>query len=432
MTRPVHLWMCALLLAAPPAGCLLDPGQGTDLSGLDAGPEAPVPDPGNRDTPLPEDPGVLRDLSGPDAVPPDGPTDLPWTDPNPPDPGPDPLGDAPDQEGPTDAQTTCQAPPATFATLEVAGFPTEGSPMPPWGQGVLDGDARLEFVEETSSGHRWTFRMDEGFPVTVETDLPLDQSPPFQAGDRVHLWAKQQVPWWRDLVLVLWDADGVPRFLWHDAADLNEQESWFDCGGSPTTRLCPTVRALADGCPAVEDTCGMRFLPPVELLAFGGVASSETPVTFRRGEQGFNPSNGAIFYRVLDAYRIDLSTYPCADYPTEWIRALIRVAPPEALECDEARIGFSQDNAPGYEFYEIYLARGDEAAVAEVQAIDPSLDCGVSGAFAKCGEIGAIGCHGDLAYDPTTRRIDDDTWKRLCDLSTRKSVLRMGGGHWVF
>lgn len=428
MTRPLHPWMCALLLAVPPTGCLLDPGQGSDLSVRDARPEVPVPDSGDRDVPFPEDPGVPPDLSGPDvgppdAPPPDGPTDRPWTDPNPLDPGPDLL---------SDATNPCQASPASFATLEVGGFPTEDSPMPPWGQGVLDGDARLESVEETSSGRRWVFRMDAGNAVTVETDLPLDQSPPFRTGDRVHLWARQRVPWWRDLVLVLWDADGVPRFLWHDAADLNEQESWFDCGGSPATRLCPTVRALADGCPAVEDTCGMRFLPPVELLAFGGVASSETPVTFKRGQQGFNPSNRAIFYRVLDAYRIDLSTDPCADYPTEWIRALIRVAPPEALKCDEARIGFSQDNAPGYEFYEICLARGNEAAVEEVKAIDPSLDCGVSGAFAKCDEIGAIGCHGDLSYDPTTRRIDDDTWERLCDLSTRKSVLRMGGGHWVF
>ncbi len=416
-----RLWSLVPCLALV-AGCLLEPGGSSRDHRIPEDaiqPDVPVP-PGDV-VEGGTDPSLdLRDL---------GETPDPGVDPAPTDVGGMDLGgDGPVDVGGWDTGSgECrEPPPATYANFEVFGFPTEGSPMPPWGQGVIFGSATLARVEETRSGHRYVFRMEDGSPVTIETNLPLDQGPPFEVGDPVTIYAAQQVPWWRDLVLVLWDGNRTPRFLYHSASSLNTDGPWYPIPETPI--WWPTARGLADPCPPVEGDCGMRNLPPVELLAFGGVASSEVPMTFRRGEEGRNEANRAVFYRVLNAYAIQPGTYQCADYPTQWLEALIRVDGPE---CDLERIGFSRDNPDRFDFYEICLPAGDEDAEAMARGIDPSLSCGVSGVFARCKDLGATGCHGNLQKDPETGRIAWESWFRICLLSREPFVLRMAGGHYL-
>jgi len=425
-----RLLPCMLLAT----GCLLDPGEGSLRDpGIpwDATPEvAPPPrdavegaDAPGQDPWLPEDGGWDAEDPGRDEAPEDAGTLDVSSD------GPGEVGadEGPGEVGADVGPGEChEPPPATDVRFEVSGFPTEGSPMPPWGQGVIFGAATLAAVEETSPGHRYLFRMEDGSSVSVETDLPLDQGPPFEAGDPVLLYAAQQLPWWRNLVLAIWDEDRVPRFLYHSASSLNREGPWYPIPDAAP--LWPVARALPDPCPPVEGTCGMHYLPPVELLAFGGAASSEVPMTFRRGEEGRNEANKAIFYRVMEAYSIAEGTYECADFPSEWLEALIRVDGPK---CDLERIGFSRDNPDRFEFYEICLPAGDAEAEAMAKGIDPSLSCGVSGVFARCRELGAAGCHGELEKDPETGRLSWRSWLRLCLLSGQPFVLRMAGGYYL-
>jgi hypothetical protein len=284
--------MALLILGAfPQGGCMFDDATRSDPGGLS---DIGADDGGGEDTP-------------PDAVLDTGTDPAPW--------------DAPDSVEP------CAAVPGPESVnFEVFGFPTEGSDMPPWGQGVLEGDGTLYAIEQTRSGWRYVFQLTGGKAVTVETNLPQDQSIPFAVGDAVHLYARQDLPWWRDVVLVLWAPSGAVRFLFQDAARTGETAPWFDCGGGAWA--CPTIRMLADECPAVDGECGKRQYPPVELLAFGGVASSEIPVAHRQGFDGPSPTNSMIRYHVYEAYRIQPGTYQCADYPDSWIRASIRVLTP--------------------------------------------------------------------------------------------------------
>jgi len=428
-------WAMAMALAPAAAGCVFQDWKETP--GVpDSGPYDPGAwDWGGRDVPgdgyAPElfedawpDPGfdfdtatdiALRDVAI-DVEPGDGPTD----------PGvidvvSDPGGEV---VGP------CALPPApVYVNFDVSGFPTGGG-MPPWGEGVLDGDGVLTAVEATRSGQRFVFEMADASTVTVDTNLPAEESIPFAVGDAVHLYAKQDTPWWRDLVLVLWDASGAPRFAYQDASSLNETTAWFDCG-AVTGRLCPVMRALPDACPFVDGECGKRQSPPVDLLLFGGVSSSEVPPALRQGEGAFSPTHPNLWYHVFEAYRMEPGTYQCVDYPTQWLRAVIRLGLPVTPDCDVAKIGFTQDNPSAFEFYEICLPAGDAAAVDAVKAVDPSLYCGVAGHFAKCDTIGEVGCHGDLSFTGGTKSIDDATWERLCALSLKKVVTGFGGGYWL-
>lgn len=330
---------------------------------------------------------------------------------------------------PPDSTGSCATPPGPeFVNFEVFGFPTEGSPMPPWGQGVIQGDGVLKAIEQTRSGWRYLFELSDGQTPTVETNLPLEDSIPFAVGETVHFYARQDLPWWRDVVLVLWDSHKTPRFVFQDASRTGSPAAWFDCGGS---WLCPTIRMLPDTCPPVASQCGKSQYPPIEMLAFGGLASSEVPPALRQGFDGPSESNPGIHYRVYEAYRLDPSSYTCADYPSEWIRASIRVDLPPAADCDTAKIGFPRDNPEKFEFYEICVPQGDAAAVDAVKAIDPTLTCGVVGHFAQCDKSGMAGCHGDLGFDAGTKRIDDATWARICRLSLLESVSGFGGGFFL-
>jgi hypothetical protein len=289
-----------LLAALPLGGCVFNDDKRSDPGSVDPGQDA-----WDADGTLPLDVG--EDAS--------------------PEPGMDPGGDTMPFDVPPDSDATCAAVPGPESVnFEVFGFPTEGSDMPPWGQGVLEGDGTLDAIEQTRSGWRYVFQLAGGKAVTVETNLPQDQSIPFAVGDAVHLYARQDLPWWRDVVLVLWAPSGAVRFLFQDAARTGETAPWFDCGGG--SWLCPTVRMQADECPAVDGECGKRQYPPVELLAFGGVADSEVPVAHRQGFEGPSTTNPMIRYHVYEAYRIQPGTYQCADYPDAWIRASIRVLTP--------------------------------------------------------------------------------------------------------
>jgi hypothetical protein len=102
------------------------------------------------------------------------------------------------------------------------------------------------------------------------------------------------------------------------------------------------------------------------------------------------------------------------------------------ITCDPSKMGFTQANDAFYEFYEICI---DQDASDEAQEvlfeIDPSLYCGVSGAFAGCSGSIHLGCHGDLEFVGATKEITEAKWAQLCALSIQDSVHIIGGGYWV-
>lgn len=112
-----------------------------------------------------------------------------------------------------------------------------------------------------------------------------------------------------------------------------------------------------------------------------------------------------------------------------------QVCSPSSLTCGdpcvEEEIGFTQENTPMYEFYELCVAADAGEQEAALQAIDDSLYCGVGGVFADC-KSGETACHGDLDYaDWQTKEISDAKWAELCALSQLDVVTKIAGGHWL-
>jgi len=99
--------------------------------------------------------------------------------------------------------------------------------------------------------------------------------------------------------------------------------------------------------------------------------------------------------------------------------------------CDEDIIGFTPENEPKYEFYELCVAADAGDQEAALQAVDPSIYCGVGGVFAECGP-GETACHGDLHFaDPATKEIGEEMWSTLCQLTATGVVVKIVGGHWL-
>ena len=99
--------------------------------------------------------------------------------------------------------------------------------------------------------------------------------------------------------------------------------------------------------------------------------------------------------------------------------------------CDLEVIAFTQDNPEQFEFYELCVDLSG-VSEAELQAIDATLYCGVSGMFAGCKSGGELGCHGDLLYAaPGSKAISDVGWATLCGLSTLEGVRVIAGGYWL-
>ena len=101
--------------------------------------------------------------------------------------------------------------------------------------------------------------------------------------------------------------------------------------------------------------------------------------------------------------------------------------------CDTSKLGLTQDNPEAYEFFELCIPKGggQDALTAELQAIEPSITCGVAGFFAKCDKGSEVGCHGDLQYEGASKVISDEGWATLCELSAVPNVTKIAGGHYV-
>ena len=111
--------------------------------------------------------------------------------------------------------------------------------------------------------------------------------------------------------------------------------------------------------------------------------------------------------------------------------ALEDAGPIDPLPCDLEVIALTQGNPEQFEFYELCVDLTG-ASEAELQAIDATLYCGVSGIFAECKSGGELGCHGDLLYAaPGSKAISDAGWATLCALSAAEGVRVIAGGYWL-
>ena len=124
--------------------------------------------------------------------------------------------------------------------------------------------------------------------------------------------------------------------------------------------------------------------------------------------------------------KVELDTRSrCADYPTPWNSSfLVRTYQAFKLTLD-------QDNAPQFEFYELCVKKDAPGVEAAVQAIDPSLVCGVAGVLAGCDAETEVGCHGDLEFVAGGKALPPAKWAQLKALSLLDAVTRLAGGYWL-
>jgi hypothetical protein len=284
---------------------------------------------------------------------------------------------------------------------------------------VVHGDAQVTYVgpPETgmySSGTQYTLHLTDGdFKLAVR--LPGDLAIPLAKGDHVRVYAEQVWPWWIDLVVVIWYQGAHPLFFGHAAS---QSKPWWDCGGE---QVCPYAAFQPADCDPVEMTCGKGIHPPVFMMAQGGLSSSEPGVILHQGETA--DGGPGYTYGVATAYSI--SDYLCADYPTTWLGAFML----KTFEGYKLQLG--QDNPQMYEFYELCIQKDGIDPVPELKAIDPTIYCGVAGAFAKCSPGFEVGCHGDLDFVGATKQITPEKWAQLKKLSLVPWVTRIAGGFWL-
>jgi hypothetical protein len=281
-----------------------DPG-GYDLPGRDPG--------GWQD--VPQDTGPWLDIGM------DGAVDVgPWDEGIRPDPGPDASKDVPDA-----GECAVPDPEGPFY-LEVSGLPGDGDYWPDAtvsGEAVVValGDAVGTYVPAKALHLRMTA---DDAQLQILWNLGPDIRIPVSVGQTVRVYVRQVSPWWRDLAVVLWDANGVPLFFAHDGARL---DGWFDCDGFVP---CPTFHVEDDDCPAVESTCGTAFHVPIFMWLDGGLSSSEAPIALKQGGSAVN-FNG-VRYFVHHAYRQD--QMGCVDYPGDWFAgAAVRAHFTDAMGC---------------------------------------------------------------------------------------------------
>jgi len=149
-----------------------------------------------------------------------------------------------------------------------------------------------------------------GETVTLLYALPNQAAIPFEVGDTVYLHAEQQQPWWQNLYIALWDAEGAVRFVLASHDDFFEPTN---CGGY----TCPLVTLDPSDCEAIEGTCGMVTYPPIRFAgAWDGeevaVHQGESVVVEPPGMQG----------RFVGVEGRRNTVMECDDYPDAWINAL--------------------------------------------------------------------------------------------------------------
>lgn len=98
--------------------------------------------------------------------------------------------------------------------------------------------------------------------------------------------------------------------------------------------------------------------------------------------------------------------------------------------CNEAIINFTQNNYPAFEFFEICVPDDMSEAVTALQAIQPEIYCGVAGGFAGCSDT-ETGCHGEFDYQPGIKKLTDECWAKICQMSMLEFVSKIGGGHFI-
>lgn len=297
MERARALVPFVLLVLGGPAGCVFEPCDCPVTRDAWQRPD-PGLDPGGYELPG-RDPGGGTDVAI-DAGRPDDGIDT--------DPGHDlPQGDAPDA-----GECAVPEPSAPFY-LEVAGLSGNGEY---WPDAEVSGEAVVEAMGEATGtyvpAHALHLRMSsDGSLLQILWNLGPDIRIPVSIGQSVQVYVNQRSPWWRDLAVALWDANGMPLFFAVDGAYL---DGWFDCDGVVP---CPTVHAAEDDCPAVEVFCGSRWEVPVYLWLDGGLSSSEAPIPLKRGGTATN-FNGTRYY-VHESHRYD--RMDCVDLPTRWVSA---------------------------------------------------------------------------------------------------------------
>ena len=281
-------------------------------------------------------------------------------------------------------------------------------------------DATIEYVgapepDVGTDGKQVTFRLADDTLFKVLIQLPAGLALPFGEGQEVHVYAKRFWPWWADLAVVVWPTYGGWPLLFVQAAA--QPEAWFDCDG---LSYCPSATFLPTDCAPFEMTCGQGVQPPVQVLATGQPTEAETGAVLQQGELA--DGYPGYTYGVARAY--ELTDYQCADYPSPW-NASFLVRTYQAF-----KLAFDQDNTPQYEFYELCVPKDSAEAVSAVQALDPSLYCGLAGAFAGC-DATENGCHGDLAFEAGTKTLTPAKWTQIKALSLLDVVSRIGGGYWL-
>jgi hypothetical protein len=313
----------------------------------------------------------------------------------------------------------CKVPEPIQAYVFLAGDAMGGPDS--WEPVEVQGDAEVTVKKPNTEGYyagatNFTFHFGAtGTDLLVTAWLPLGLDLPVEVGDVVHVFVKQDQPWWTDSALVVWSAAGE---LLAFATDASSTSTWFDCGGKLP---CPFFSQQPTTCPVQPQNCGAGVEPPVSLGLDQGLDGLPVATTLRQGE--WQETNGGLVHLVARSYHV--TDMQCMDYPETWVDALIlRPAKPLKLQ-------FPKENPSFFEFYELCHLKDGVDPTPELQAIDPSLYCGVAGGFVGCDPETEVGCHGDLEYFEDSKVISDAKWQQLLDLAALPWVTKIGGGHFV-
>lgn len=109
------------------------------------------------------------------------------------------------------------------------------------------------------------------------------------------------------------------------------------------------------------------------------------------------------------------------------------LAPPDlpTSGCNASKIDFTQVNPNKYELFEFCFPSGDTVTMAQAKALDPGLNCAMSGGgiVAKC-PSNRWRCMGTLVKDPSGA-IQQASWDKVCLLSQLPNIGQIKGGYFI-